>query len=84
MVVHSCAANQEPAYLTMTTTHKFSSLIYRYVQIDEPVLMRYPEKALDYGIANLDKCFANVPDDVTKVSKRTLFSKISIIQKQFE
>jgi len=39
----------------------------RFIQIDEPVLMRYPEKALDYGIANLDKCFANVPDDVTKV-----------------
>jgi len=39
----------------------------KVIQIDEPVMMRYPEKALEYGIKNLTKCLENVPEDVTKV-----------------
>ena len=40
----------------------------RIIQLDEPVMMRYPDKALEYGINNVSKCFANVPDYVTKVN----------------
>ncbi len=39
----------------------------KYIQIDEPVFARYPERALDYGMENLARCFVNVPDSVTKV-----------------
>ena len=38
-----------------------------HIQIDEPVLMRYPENALSYGLENLDKCLEGIPDTVTKV-----------------
>jgi len=34
------------------------------IQLDEPVLMRYPEKALDYGVKDVIKCFEGLPDDV--------------------
>ncbi len=37
------------------------------IQIDEPVFARYPDKAIKYGIDNLNKCFENVPDDVEKL-----------------
>ena len=36
------------------------------MQIDDPVLVRYPEKALQYGIDYLSKCFADLPNDVFK------------------
>jgi len=39
----------------------------KYIQIDEPVLVRYPDRAIDYGIDDLEKCFEGVPDDVTKI-----------------
>lgn len=39
----------------------------RYIQIDEPLFARKPEAALDYGLANIDRCWEGVPDDVTKV-----------------
>ncbi|XP_057304905.1 5-methyltetrahydropteroyltriglutamate--homocysteine methyltransferase-like [Hydractinia symbiolongicarpus] len=39
----------------------------KYIQIDEPVLVRYPEKALKFAIKSLQKCFDGVPDDVTKI-----------------
>ena len=38
-----------------------------HVQIDEPVMMRYPDKALSFGLDNLDKCLKDIPDNVTKV-----------------
>jgi len=37
-----------------------------HIQIDEPVLMRYPEIALSYGLDNLDKCLEGIPETVTK------------------
>lgn len=40
----------------------------KYIQIDEPVMMRYPDKALAYGLDNLAECFAGVPEDVVKVT----------------
>ena len=32
----------------------------KYIQLDEPVLMRYPEKALDYGVNDTIKCFEGI------------------------
>jgi len=37
------------------------------IQIDEPVMMRYPDIALKYGLDNLAACFEGLPSDVTKV-----------------
>ncbi|XP_068746569.1 LOW QUALITY PROTEIN: 2-hydroxypropyl-CoM lyase-like [Montipora capricornis] len=31
-----------------------------YIQVDEPVLMRFPDKALEYGIEQLSSCFDGV------------------------
>ena len=39
----------------------------RWIQIDEPLFARYPEKALDFGIENLARCFHGVPEGVTRV-----------------
>jgi 5-methyltetrahydropteroyltriglutamate--homocysteine methyltransferase len=38
------------------------------IQVDEPVFARKPEKALEYGIENLERCFAGVPKNVTKMA----------------
>ena len=35
-----------------------------WIQIDEPLFARNPEKALAYGIKNLEQCFADIPDNV--------------------
>jgi len=37
------------------------------IHLDEPVLMRYPEKALDYGVRDVIKCFEGLPDNVTSI-----------------
>ena len=41
----------------------------KYIQLDEPCMMRYPDKALAFGLDNLAKCFAGLPKDVTKVQR---------------
>merc|ERR1719189_537750 len=38
----------------------------RHLQIDEPVMMRYPDRALAYGLDNLAKCLEGLPATVTK------------------
>ncbi|XP_035684785.1 5-methyltetrahydropteroyltriglutamate--homocysteine methyltransferase-like isoform X2 [Branchiostoma floridae] len=38
----------------------------KYIQIDEPVMMRNPEIAEDYGIEHVTRCFEGLPLDVTK------------------
>jgi len=38
----------------------------KQVQVDEPLLMRNPDKASEYGISYLSKCFSGLPDDVFK------------------
>ncbi len=40
----------------------------RHIQVDEPVMARKPQVALDHGIQNLGACFTNVPDSVTWTS----------------
>ncbi|MBT4604118.1 cobalamin-independent methionine synthase II family protein [archaeon] len=37
-----------------------------HIQIDEPLLVRKPKDALDFGIKNLERCFAGVPSTVFK------------------
>ena len=39
----------------------------RWIQIDEPLFARYPEKALDFGIENLERAFHGSPDEVRRV-----------------
>lgn len=39
----------------------------RYIQVDEPLFARNVERALDYGVECLDRCFDGVPEDVTRV-----------------
>ncbi len=39
----------------------------RYIQIDEPVFARYPQKALAFGVDGLERCFHGVPDTVVKI-----------------
>ena len=36
-----------------------------WIQVDEPIFARQPEKALDFGFENLERCFQGVPDHVT-------------------
>ncbi|MGI9621720.1 MAG: cobalamin-independent methionine synthase II family protein [Acidimicrobiales bacterium] len=39
----------------------------RYIQIDEPLMARKPDIALEYGIEHLAACFEGVPSHVTRV-----------------
>lgn len=39
----------------------------QYIQVDEPVFARNVERALDYGVECLDRCFHGVPDNITRV-----------------
>ena len=39
----------------------------RWIQIDEPLFARYPEKALAFGIENLERAFQGAPDGVRRV-----------------
>ncbi|XP_078687222.1 5-methyltetrahydropteroyltriglutamate--homocysteine methyltransferase-like isoform X4 [Branchiostoma floridae x Branchiostoma belcheri] len=38
----------------------------KYIQIDEPVMMRNPDIAEDYGIEHVTRCFEGLPPGVTK------------------
>jgi len=38
----------------------------RWIQIDEPIFAREPEKALAFGIENLERCFYGIPADVNR------------------
>lgn len=37
-----------------------------WIQVDEPVFARYPEKALTFGIELLERCFYGVPEHATR------------------
>lgn len=39
----------------------------RYIQLDEPLFVRHLDKALDYGIECLERCFDGIPQEVTRV-----------------
>lgn len=39
----------------------------RYIQVDEPLFARNVERALDFGVECLDRCFDGIADDVTRV-----------------
>ncbi|MGY8997227.1 MAG: cobalamin-independent methionine synthase II family protein [Alphaproteobacteria bacterium] len=38
----------------------------RHIQVDEPLFARLPDQALAFGVENLERCFAGVPDSVTR------------------
>ncbi|MFQ5774617.1 MAG: hypothetical protein ACE5GS_08880 [Kiloniellaceae bacterium] len=38
-----------------------------WIQIDEPVFARKPERALEFGVEHLDRCFHGVPAGVNRV-----------------
>ncbi len=38
----------------------------QHIQIDEPLFARYPERALEFGIENLERAFHNCPAEVTR------------------
>jgi len=40
----------------------------KIIHIDEPVLMRKPQEAMDYGIDDLKACLKGVPSDVTTIT----------------
>ena len=40
----------------------------KHIQIDEPLFARYPEKAIEFGIDNLERAFQNCPDSVHKTT----------------
>ena len=37
-----------------------------HIQVDEPLFARYPKKAIEFGIENLDRVFENCPKEVTR------------------
>jgi len=37
-----------------------------WIQIDEPIFAREPDKALAYGIENIDRCFYGIPANVNR------------------
>ncbi|MEM7206897.1 MAG: cobalamin-independent methionine synthase II family protein [Pseudomonadota bacterium] len=39
----------------------------QYIQVDEPLFARNVERAMDFGVECLDRCFDGVPDHVTRV-----------------
>ena len=39
----------------------------QWIQVDEPLFAREPDKALAYGVENLERCFHGVPKEVTRV-----------------
>ena len=39
----------------------------KYIQVDEPLFARNVDRALDYGVECLNRCFEGVPDDVIRV-----------------
>ena len=38
----------------------------KYIQVDEPVFARYPDKAIKFGIENLERCFYGTEKDVNR------------------
>ncbi len=40
----------------------------KYIQIDEPLFARKPNKALSFGIRNLEKCFEGINKNVEKIT----------------
>eukprot|EP00795_Rhopilema_esculentum_P013414 gene13414-4280_t len=41
----------------------------REIQVDEPVLTRYPDRAIKYGVKHLSSCFDGLPRDVFKTDQ---------------
>ena len=46
--------------------HSLANAGCRYIQIDEPLFARYPERAIEFGVENLERAFHNCPENVTR------------------
>ncbi|NKC14529.1 MAG: 5-methyltetrahydropteroyltriglutamate--homocysteine methyltransferase [Gammaproteobacteria bacterium] len=46
--------------------HALADAGCQHIQIDEPLFARYPERALDYGLENLERAFHKCPKNVTR------------------
>ncbi|XP_064644481.1 5-methyltetrahydropteroyltriglutamate--homocysteine methyltransferase-like [Lineus longissimus] len=47
--------------------HALANAGCKFIQVDEPVLVRNPDVALEYGIDHLKRCFQGIGPEVTKV-----------------
>ena len=45
----------------------------KHIQLDEPVLMRYPKKALEYGVTDVIKCFEGMSSTVESWYSKLVF-----------
>lgn len=65
-------STQELAYdLAAALNYEVQALVAagcKHIQIDEPLFVRDTSRALSFGVECLDRCFAGVPDDVTRIS----------------
>jgi len=74
------------AKLASMINHTILSLVKRgckYIQVDEPVLARYPKKAAA-AIPNVEACFKDVPNDVTKIVHICCGYPMHLDQKDYE
>jgi len=55
----------------------------KYIQVDEPVLARYPKK-IAKAIKNVERCFEGVPNDVTKIVHVCCGYPVYLDQKDYE
>jgi 5-methyltetrahydropteroyltriglutamate--homocysteine methyltransferase len=46
--------------------HSLAAAGCRHIQIDEPLFARYPERALEFGVENLERAFQGCPEGVTR------------------
>ena len=57
---------QDLAYALNAEIHELVKAGCQWIQVDEPLFAREPEKALAYGLENLERCFKGVPQGVTR------------------
>jgi 5-methyltetrahydropteroyltriglutamate--homocysteine methyltransferase len=55
------------AHILAVEIERLANAGCRWIQVDEPVFARNPDKALAYGVEALDRCFAGVSAEVNKV-----------------
>ena len=60
------ALGKDIAIALNSEVHDLARAGCRHIQIDEPLFARYPNRALDYGIENLERAFHDCPAEVTR------------------
>ena len=62
----AAALGRDIALALNEEVHDLARAGCRHIQIDEPLFARYPSRALDYGIENLERAFYGCPAEVTR------------------